>query len=64
MPGHHPRLAAISLALLWFAGIAQAQSDAAIPATPTDRRVFGVIPNYRTTENALPFIPLSAKRKM
>jgi hypothetical protein len=64
MPGHYWKLAALCLALLWLAGTALAQSDSAIPATPEDKRVFGVIPNNRTTENALPFTPISARRKM
>jgi hypothetical protein len=29
-----------------------------------DKRVFGVIPNNRTTEASLPFTPITAKRKM
>jgi hypothetical protein len=62
MPGHHRKLAGFSLAFVGFAGMALAQSDSAIPAT--DKRVFGVIPNNRTTESALPFTPISARRKM
>lgn len=34
------------------------------PAPAEDKRVFGVIPNNRTTEGSLPFAPISAKRKM
>ncbi len=37
-----------------------AQDDAPVQ----EKRVFGVIPNYRTTESALPFEPISAGRKM
>jgi hypothetical protein len=36
----------------------------ATPASPEDKRIFGVLPNNRTTENSLPFVPISAKRKM
>lgn len=52
---------------------AQEQSGASVgtgapaqdPASPAeDKRVFGVIPNNRTTEASLPFAPISAKRKM
>jgi len=32
--------------------------------TQEDKRVFGVIPNNRTTEASVPFTPISAKRKM
>ncbi|HLK69989.1 MAG TPA: hypothetical protein VKU19_41455 [Bryobacteraceae bacterium] len=35
------------------------------PAVPVeDKRMFGVIPNNRTTESAIPFEPITAKRKM
>lgn len=33
------------------------------PATPEDKRIFGVLPNYRTAEASLPFVPLTAKQK-
>jgi len=33
------------------------------PATPVDKRIFGVLPNYRTAEASLPFARLSAKQK-
>jgi hypothetical protein len=38
----------------------------AVTATPTpqDKRVFGVLPNYRTADANVPFTPISAKRKM
>jgi hypothetical protein len=42
-----------------------AQNQDAPPAQPAeDKRVFGVIPNNRTTEASVPFVPISAKRKM
>lgn len=63
-------LARIGLVIA-FASIAAAQTDeiqTASPAAPQaageDKRVFGVIPNNRTTEASLPFAPISAKRKM
>lgn len=30
---------------------------------PEDKRVFGVLPNYRTAESAVPFQPISTKQK-
>src|SRR5882757_2963748 len=33
-----------------------------IPAVE-DKRAFGVLPNYRTTENSLPFSPITTKQK-
>jgi hypothetical protein len=41
-----------------------ANSSANPPANPEDKRIFGVLPNNRTTENSLPFAPISARRKM
>ncbi len=54
----------------WIAGIllalpgqSRAQEDPA--ATPQeDKRVFGVIPNNRTTEASIPFMPITSARKM
>ena len=40
--------------------MAVAQSDS---SAPEDKRIFGVLPNYRTAEAALPFAPLSARQK-
>ncbi|HTS65201.1 MAG TPA: hypothetical protein VMH28_24430 [Candidatus Acidoferrales bacterium] len=39
-----------------------ATSDAA-PAQVEDKRIFGVVPNNRTTEASIPFAPITAKRK-
>jgi hypothetical protein len=33
------------------------------PATPEDKRIFGVLPNYRTAEASIPFTPLTARQK-
>ena len=44
------------------ASTAEAPAPAAQPVE--DKRVFGVIPNNRTTEASLPFAPISARRKM
>jgi hypothetical protein len=32
--------------------------------SPEDKRVFGVLPNYRTTENGIPFKRITAKQKL
>ncbi len=32
--------------------------------TPSDKRAFGVLPNYRTVEGSNPFVPLTAKQKL
>src|SRR5260370_112560 len=40
------------------------QTPPAIGVIPEDKRIFGVLPNNRTTENSLPFLPITAKRKM
>jgi hypothetical protein len=37
--------------------------DSSVQA-PQDKRVFGVLPNYRTTENAIPFKRITAKQKL
>jgi hypothetical protein len=37
--------------------------DSVIQA-PEDKRVFGVLPNYRTTENSIPFQPITAGQKL
>src|SRR6478609_7777014 len=39
------------------------QTDAAAPAQP-GKRLFGVIPNYRTVDASVPFSRLSAKQKL
>jgi hypothetical protein len=41
-------------------------TPAADTATPTveDKRIFGVLPNYRTVEGSQPFAPLTAKQKL
>src|SRR4249919_2047143 len=44
----------------------QPSSEPPVTATPTpqDKRVFGVLPNYRTADANVPYTPISAKRKM
>jgi hypothetical protein len=47
-----------------------AGDDAAIPANSnpeypkTSKRVFGVLPNYRSVESSVPFSPLTARQKL
>lgn len=49
--------------MLALPGQSRAQEDPA--ATPQeDKRVFGVIPNNRTTEASIPFMPITSARKM
>jgi hypothetical protein len=66
-------IAAAALFLAGGLGLAQTDAPVVLPqddsaaaaATPqVDKRIFGVLPNYRTTENSLPFQPISARRKM
>jgi len=75
MAGFPRQYSCILLSLLAYASAATAQtggnsqpeaasSSPATPATAEDKRIFGVLPNNRTTENALPFEPITAKRKM
>jgi hypothetical protein len=50
-----------------FAALAAAQnaSESAPPVqAPEDKRIFGVLPNNRTTEASLPFHSITAKQKM
>ncbi len=46
----------------WAQGSAVEVEPAPIPLE--DKRVFGVLPNNRTTDGSLPFEPITAKRKM
>ena len=39
-------------------------TDGTAPANPVDRRVFGVIPNNRTTSADVPYSPITAHRKI
>lgn len=55
-------------ALLLFSTVLFAQPDSEKPATdlaaPIDKRVFGVLPNYRTADGNAPYTPITAKRKL
>ncbi|HWC95971.1 MAG TPA: hypothetical protein VG456_04460 [Candidatus Sulfopaludibacter sp.] len=55
---HSTRLA-IVLSLVGY-GSLQAQEN----TPPEDKRIFGVMPNNRTTENSLPFHKITPKQKM
>lgn len=68
-------LRALVCILLVFPVLAVAQTDdpAVLPQDPNsqpapppevDKRIFGVLPNYRTTESAIPFQPITAKQKL
>jgi hypothetical protein len=61
------RCAAGLWALAWLAGAAAAQNppDSTSPVQTTeDKRIFGVLPNNRTTEASLPFHSITPKQKM
>jgi hypothetical protein len=48
------------------AAITPKTPDAEIAAPQTtaiDKRIFGVLPNYRTADGSVPFVPISTKRK-
>jgi hypothetical protein len=53
------RWSAATLLLVLSTGCLRAQDPA-----PEDKRIFGVLPNNRTTEASIPFAPISAKQKM
>src|SRR5713226_8501448 len=49
---------------LFFCGIALGQSEDISPSqAPDDKRAFGVLPNYRTAESAVPFHAITTKQK-
>ncbi len=77
MVGCARRTLLVVLGYFLLTGMAVAQSDSAIssapaavvpgpqaPPTPEDKRIFGVIPNYRTAEASNGFAPISARQKM
>jgi len=43
---------------------AETPATSQTPATPVDKRIFGVLPNYRTAEASNGFAPITAKQKM
>lgn len=56
-------LAAASLVLSTAMAVAQQADTTAPAAAPEDKRMFGVLPNYRTVEGSQPFAPLTTKQK-
>jgi hypothetical protein len=44
-------------------GSAAGQQPASEPSESVDKRVFGVLPNYRTADGSRPFQPISTKQK-
>ena len=62
------RIAAVRTLGVWLA-LAQDPAGSSAPNPPTpvpveDKRIFGVIPNNRTTEESIPFHSISAKQKI
>ena len=46
------------------AGLSGTASSSSVALPVEDKRIFGVLPNNRTTEASIPFAPITAKRKM
>ena len=69
----------VAFAILPAAGLAQSSDSNAVKAPevtpaaqpagsgagtePIDKRIFGVLPNYRTADASAPFVPITAKHK-
>jgi hypothetical protein len=77
MVGYRRRALSVVLGCFVLTGMAVGQSDSPgsssptavvlateAGATPVDKRIFGVLPNYRTAEASIPFAPLTARQKM
>ena len=61
-----PILLTFLCALFAFGALAEDGAPAApapAPAAAMDKRIFGVLPNYRTADGSVPFEPLTAKQK-
>jgi len=66
------RIAAVSILGAWLASAQDSPGSSApnpvapvpIPAPVEDKRIFGVLPNNRTTEESIPFHSISAKQKI
>jgi len=60
---------ALLLAALWLTGPLSAQdanrsaSPTALPPQPEEKRLFGFIPNFRTSPSLHPYVPLTPKKK-
>ena len=51
--------------LFLFVGSSSAQSVTGSAADPQiDKRILGVLPNYRTANGSAPFVPITTKRKL
>lgn len=59
----YPRCAIVVFFLSLLPLLAQETPNPPVQA-PEDKRIFGVLPNNRTTENSLPFHTITAKQKM
>jgi len=66
----YTRICAFFLVLLGAVSLHAQDGPAASPAAPTvpaeptqDKRIFGVLPNYRTVDGSIPFTPISSRRK-
>jgi hypothetical protein len=59
---HSGRL--VGVCLIALAAMHAQDSTGSAAAPPEDKRIFGVMPNNRTTEKSLPFRRLTAKQKM
>ncbi len=51
------------VAASFMIGSAAGQQPASEPSESVDKRVFGVLPNYRTADGSRPFQPISARQK-
>ena len=60
MAGYIWRALPVLLGCSLLTGLAVAQNDS---SGPEDKRIFGVLPNYRTAEASIPFAPLTARQK-
>jgi len=67
---HRTQALSVALAGFWLASQLPAQqsadrtaAEAPKPAPPEDKRLFGIVPNYRTSPSLKPYRPLSAGQK-
>jgi hypothetical protein len=57
------RLVSLGFVLLGAAFAQEGKTESGPGQPPEDKRVFGVLPNYRTAESSVPFQPITAKQK-
>jgi len=64
---HLKQVLFIGLVALWLAPQVRAQESAdrgaAPSAEPQEKRLFGIIPNYRTSPGMNPYVPLTTSQK-